>query len=225
MRTKWTFSVTGTEQDQSLRPSVTLGTSFALSRPAMCTARSTDTSLRGFTLIEMVIIVAIAGILVALATSSLDSWFVNQRLRDSGHTLASAFSYARGEAVRTGNMHVVFWDEDTLGNDLVANGETVPVLVLDDGRPRARPIRTARSTAASRFVAFASRRVLLSVRALPPPRSAPMVGTARFPMPRPSRTPPTTRPAGCCFGQRVRPWPSTRAVSPTRSAAALAAST
>jgi Tfp pilus assembly protein FimT len=91
-----------------------------------------------FTLIEATVIIALVGVLVAASLPSLDSWMSNQRLRNSARSVDAALSFARGEAVRTGNVQVVFFDTDTQGSDLFdANGAQVPVLVLDDGRPGA----------------------------------------------------------------------------------------
>lgn len=84
----------------------------------------------GLSLIELSVILGVVGILVALAAPLTDAWSDKQRLRDSARTVANAFSYARGEAIRTGNIHAVFFVGDANGNALPS-----PVVVLDDGIP------------------------------------------------------------------------------------------
>lgn len=89
----------------------------------------------GFTLVEMVIVVALIGAMVLLATTRLDNWRDREAVRTAARTVAGAFNYARGEAIRTGNMHVVFFQQDIGGNALNDSaGNRVPILVLDDGR-------------------------------------------------------------------------------------------
>ena len=93
--------------------------------------RARDVSSRaGFTLIELSVILALIGILVVLAASAMTSWSDNQRLASSVREVASAFSYARGEAIRTGNIHLVMVESEADGTALAS-----PVVVLDDGPP------------------------------------------------------------------------------------------
>jgi len=90
----------------------------------------------GFTLTEVMIVVAIMGIATALALPSMNTWSSNQRLRDMSHLVSSALAQARGEATRTGNIHLVFFGSDSLSNPLVdPGGATVDVLIVDDGLP------------------------------------------------------------------------------------------
>ena len=91
---------------------------------------------RGFTLIEVMIAAAIVAALVIIAVPNLDAWRVNQRVKTAARQVSSAFTLARSEAIRTGNLHIVFVQEDTLGSNLTDDdGTVVPVLVINDGRP------------------------------------------------------------------------------------------
>jgi len=83
----------------------------------------------GLTLVELSIVLAVVGIIAAMAIPGTAKWTANQRLNESTRALAGVFSYARGEAIRTGNIHIVFFETDASGNSLSS-----PILVLDDGR-------------------------------------------------------------------------------------------
>jgi prepilin-type N-terminal cleavage/methylation domain-containing protein len=90
--------------------------------------RAAQRARAGFTLIELVVILAIVGILVAIAASSMSGWSDNQRLSSSARTISAAFSHARGEAIRTGNIHLVFVQTDANGTALATDAA-----VLNDG--------------------------------------------------------------------------------------------
>ncbi|MBY0401583.1 prepilin-type N-terminal cleavage/methylation domain-containing protein, partial [Myxococcota bacterium] len=95
---------------------------------------------RGFTLIEVAIALAIIGVLTALTLPNVSQYMENANGRAAAKSVADAFNFARAQAIRTGNNHVVFFAiggaGDAAGNALVsADGRPMPILVLNDGRP------------------------------------------------------------------------------------------
>ncbi len=63
-------------------------------------------SLRGFTLIEMVTVIALAGLMLGLAAPSLRGFVLGQRVKSAVQALVSAAQEARSEAVKR-NAEVV----------------------------------------------------------------------------------------------------------------------
>lgn len=77
---------------------------------------------KGFTLIEMVVAVAIFGILVAVGVPSLRDISLNQRVKTATFDLYSSLIFARGEAIkRNANVDI------TPAGGVWANGWTVRV--------------------------------------------------------------------------------------------------
>lgn len=90
----------------------------------------------GFTLVELVIVVAIVAAMILLVATRMDTWRDREAVRTAARSVEGAFNYARSEAVRKGNVQIVFFGTDIAGNPLTDSaGATVPILVLDDGRP------------------------------------------------------------------------------------------
>jgi type IV fimbrial biogenesis protein FimT len=58
------------------------------------------TVAQGFTLVEMLITVTVAGVLAALATPSFSTYIAMQRIRGATFSLSSALIFARSEAIK-----------------------------------------------------------------------------------------------------------------------------
>lgn len=62
-----------------------------------------DRASRGFTLVEVLVVVAIAVILTAMAIPSFSTATQNSRMTSESNSLLGAMSYTRTEAIRRGN--------------------------------------------------------------------------------------------------------------------------
>ena len=69
---------------------------------------------RGFSLIELLIGVAVLGILLALGASSFRVWISNMRIRTAAESIQNGLQLARGEAVRR-NAQIRFQLTDGIG--------------------------------------------------------------------------------------------------------------
>jgi prepilin-type N-terminal cleavage/methylation domain-containing protein len=96
----------------------------------------TERRRSGFTLLEITVAVIVIGITAAFAVPSVGSWLDNQNFKAAVRDASGLLTWARGQAVRTGKVYVVFFETDAQGNPLVdGEGNQVPVLALDDGLP------------------------------------------------------------------------------------------
>lgn len=79
----------------------------------------------GFTLLELLMVIAIVGIGLATATSAVYQWAPNMRLRAATSEMVSAFKRARGEAVKRGGQCVVVFNQ-------VDDGKTYDYILFID---------------------------------------------------------------------------------------------
>lgn len=95
------------------------------------------TPARGFTLVELVVVIAVLGLMMAAVAPDVSAWMRNLRIRNQAESMQSGLQRARAEAVRR-NTPVTFWlvtltDADVLNNDCTrAASGTSWVVSLDD---------------------------------------------------------------------------------------------
>lgn len=88
---------------------------------------------QGFSLIEIMVVMAIIGAMTALAVPAFSTYFADQRVKQAARSVADVLSLARTEAIRTGRNHVVYFQQDPTGAALVDGaGTPVPVLMVQD---------------------------------------------------------------------------------------------
>jgi type IV fimbrial biogenesis protein FimT len=83
---------------------------------------------RGFTLVELVVTLAVLALILAVAAPTVGSWLGNARIRNVADTLQNGLQIARGEAVRR-NQNMSFWlvslnDPGVLSNDCTLSGSS-----------------------------------------------------------------------------------------------------
>jgi type II secretion system protein H len=82
----------------------------ARGRTVLGSARGT--SMRGFTLVELVVVVAIIGLILASVAIRFDSVTVSARLRSSAREIASTIGLAHSQASSTGRAQTFVFDTD-----------------------------------------------------------------------------------------------------------------
>jgi prepilin-type N-terminal cleavage/methylation domain-containing protein len=94
----------------------------------------------GFTIIEVMIVVAIVGIFAAFAVPSWQRYQRNLQVRAAARSVANAFAIARSRAITSGNRHIVAFavdpgnPNDACGNAITdVKGGPAPLVVFDDG--------------------------------------------------------------------------------------------
>jgi len=88
---------------------------------------------RGFTLIEMMVVVATLGLMATIAVPGLLDMQRDQHLRSAARDIADALQLARAHAIRTGNDHIAIFQGAT-GEPVPARLRTSHVIdVVDDG--------------------------------------------------------------------------------------------
>ncbi len=89
-------------------------------------------------LIELVVVIAVIGVLTAIAVPSIGNMMDQARIRGFARDVGNMFQVARGQAMRTGNNYLVFFGPagttDPAGTVITDSaGNSVAMLVLDDG--------------------------------------------------------------------------------------------
>lgn len=126
-------------------------------------------AVRGFTLTEMMVVVAIIGVTAALTMPAWNRLQTNNRAKSTARLLSNAFQAARVQAIMTEETHIVMWTavgaDDACGTALPG-----PIVILDDRNNNCcidggEPVRSVSTNPASEFanlnwgVTFAGNRV------------------------------------------------------------------
>ncbi|MGC9323716.1 MAG: GspH/FimT family pseudopilin [Desulfomonilia bacterium] len=90
---------------------------------------------RGFTMIELVMVIVIIAVLGALAIPNMDGWFAKRQLDEAARTMFSHFQEARSEAIRENTSVQIRIDLANEWYDIQdINGNTVvPQMNMPDG--------------------------------------------------------------------------------------------
>jgi type II secretory pathway pseudopilin PulG len=80
-------------------------------------------------LIELVVVLAVASAMIAAATFGISDWAADQRVKASARAVSDAFMLGRAEAIRTGNNHLVVFGVGALAN---VNAD---IVIVNDDRP------------------------------------------------------------------------------------------
>lgn len=86
---------------------------------------------RGFSLTEIMIVIAIIGIATALTAPSWQRMQTNNRAKTTARMIANAFQSARAHAILTEEQHLVMWTA-VAAVDACANPLPSPIVILDD---------------------------------------------------------------------------------------------
>ncbi len=96
-----------------------------------CSGTGTPSGRRGFTLLEMMVVVAIVAITSAMAVPAWNNIQDNARLNAAARNVANAFDYARSQSIVSESTHIVFFQQGA-GTDNCGNAIGAPMVVLND---------------------------------------------------------------------------------------------
>jgi prepilin-type N-terminal cleavage/methylation domain-containing protein len=91
-----------------------------------------DRQRHGMTMLELMVVLAIIGALIGVATAVFRSWNADQRVKGAARDVGDLLIRGRAEAIRTGTPHMVFIGFDDAMNPLTWNGKPVAALLIAD---------------------------------------------------------------------------------------------
>ncbi|MCP4605807.1 MAG: prepilin-type N-terminal cleavage/methylation domain-containing protein [Proteobacteria bacterium] len=91
---------------------------------------------RGFTLIEVVMVIAIIAILLTIAVPAINGWLPNYRLKSAARDLYSTFQMARMEAVKANERRGVSFDAAAGTYQILSSGDDGTFGTADDPAPK-----------------------------------------------------------------------------------------
>jgi Tfp pilus assembly protein FimT len=87
----------------------------------------------GTSLIEMMVLIAIVGVLAATSGFAMRSWQDAQRIQMTSRSIADLVHLGRGEAIRTGVAHLIFFGSDAAAADLLTpSGDAAAAVLIRD---------------------------------------------------------------------------------------------
>lgn len=85
-------------------------------------------------MIELMVTAVVVAALIAVSAGGIQNWLRNQRSKDTARQLADILLVSRGEAIRSGEIHVVFFNTDKNGGAITDGaGRPVVALAIRDG--------------------------------------------------------------------------------------------
>jgi type IV fimbrial biogenesis protein FimT len=100
--------------------------------PSVRQAKACRRAVKGFTLVEMLIVVAIMAILLALAVPSFNSTVRDNRVLSATNSLAASVAQARSEAVKRGRMVSICPSSGAYTNCVGTNWATGWIIYLEN---------------------------------------------------------------------------------------------
>jgi type IV fimbrial biogenesis protein FimT len=94
-------------------------------KPQSLTEKSSAIDIRGFSLLEVVFVVALIGIMSAISVPMINQWIPNYRIKGAARDIHGAAMKAKGEAVKR-NINIAL----TFNQEI--NGSKLPLIVFMD---------------------------------------------------------------------------------------------